>query len=108
MQQLPPSEYNRRTLNAAANMSTGTIICCVLFYPVCQVFNHAVKHTHHIKWALKARSRLRESLSRWTYILYPQIVIIIINAILITLDQHSVQDISSILNNLRSQHVHFF
>ena len=54
-----PCEDDRCTLYASANMCRSAIIGRALFFPVCMIFNHATKHTHHIERALKARSRLR-------------------------------------------------
>ena len=67
-QQPLPNKYDRYTLYASANMRRGTIIDRVLFCPVCKIFNHAAKHTHHIERALKLRPFLLLSLTHWTYI----------------------------------------
>ena len=48
-----PCEHDRCTLYATANMSRGYIIGGTLFYHVCQIFNHAAKHTYHIERTLK-------------------------------------------------------
>ena len=64
-----PCEHDRCQLYEAANLSRGFIISRALFYPICQIFNHAVKHTYHIERALRSRPRLLKSLSHMTFIL---------------------------------------
>ena len=59
-----PCEHDRCTLYATANMSRGYIIGRAIFYPVCQIFNDAAKHTYHIERALKSRPRLRKTLAK--------------------------------------------
>ena len=89
-------------------MRRGTIISCALFCPVCQIFNHAAKHTHHIERTLKSRSRLRDSLARWTYTPDTQTAITTTAPILHTLKRHPAQHIRSLLNNYRSQQAHLY
>ena len=69
-------------------------------------FNYSVKHIHHIEHALILRPRLRDSISRWTYILDTHTEIITANVIIKNIHRHPAQEISFLLSNLRVQHVH--
>ena len=101
-----PCESARCNLYESNKMSRGFIIGRALFCPVCQIFNHAAKHTYHIERALQTRSRLRQSLAKLTYIPEQNAAITTTRLLLITLREHPAQDISSLVDNLRSQHVH--
>ena len=93
-------------LCAAAGLNRGFIIGRALFCPVCQIFNHAAKHTYHIERALRSRLRLLDSLSHMTFISGDDTPLITTRCLLMTLREHPAQDITSLLNNLRSQHAH--
>ena len=102
-----PCEHDRCKLYTAANLSRGSIIGRVLFYPVCKILNHASKHTCYIEWELRSYPRLWTSLSKLTYIPVTQTTVTTIKSQLTTLREHPVDCITSILDNLRSQHSHF-
>ena len=90
---LLPCEHDRCTLYASANMCRGSIISRALFYPVCKIFNHAAKHTHHIEYELKSCPCLRLSLAQWTYITNTQTDIIPTATILHTFWRYLAQNI---------------
>ena len=77
-----------------------------LYCSVCQIFNHAAKHTYHNEQALRSRPRLHQSLAKLTYVPDQHSAIISTRLLLITLREHPAQDISSLLDKLRSQHAH--
>ena len=89
-------------------MRRGLIIARALFCPVCQIFNHAAKHTHHIERALKTTPRLRLQLGQWTFIPDNQTALITTGTILRALRTHPAQNIRSLLNHLRFQHSHLY
>ena len=97
-------KHARCNLYESNKMSRGFIISRALFCTVCQIFNHAVKHTYHIERALRTRPRLRHSLAKLTYVPEQNSVTTSTRLLLITLREHPAQDISSLLDNLRSQH----
>ena len=101
-----PNPNSNPTLHTAARLNRGTIIGRALFYSVCQTFNHAAKHTNHIDRGLNSHPRIRDSLSKWPYLPNTQTKIITIKIILTALSWHPVQDISLLLNNIRSQCAH--
>ena len=101
-----PCEHDRCNLYESNQLSRGFIIGRALFCPVCQIFNHAAKHAYHIERALRTRPRLRHSLAKLTYLPNQQSAITTTRLLLITLREHHAQDISSLLDNLRSQHAH--
>ena len=101
-----PYEYDRCHLYEAAGLSRGFVICRALFYSVCQIFNHAAKHTYHIERDLRSRLRLLDSLSHTTFIPGDNTALTTTRCLLMTLQKHPAQDITSLLNNLRSQHVY--
>ena len=80
-----PCEHDRCTLYAAENLVRNAIIGRVLLCPVCQIFNHAAKHTHYIVRAVKSHPRLRAFLSGWAYILDTQTEITRTRALFIAL-----------------------
>ena len=57
-------EHDRCDLYASSGMRRGLIIGWGLFCPVCQIFNHTAKHTHHIERTLKTTPRLRLQLGQ--------------------------------------------
>ena len=101
-----PCEHDRCNLYESHQLSRGFIIGRALFCPVCQIFNHAAKHAYHIERALRTRPRLRHSLAKLTYLPNQQSAITTTRLLLITLREHHAQDISSLLDNLHSQHAH--
>ena len=103
-----PCEHKRCNLYKFNKMSKGFIIGRALFSPVCQIFNHAAKHTYHIERSLCTcpRPRLRHSLAKLTYIPEEHTTSIFTRLLLITLREYPAQDLSQLLNNLRSQHAH--
>ena len=82
---------------ATTNLSRGGIISRALFCPVCQIFNHAAKHTHHVEQVLKNRPRQQESLARYVSISNTQTGTIANNTIFRTLRLYLAQGISSLL-----------
>ena len=93
-------EHDWCNLYASAHMLCGIIIDRADFCPVCKIFNHAAKYTHHIERALKTTPRLRLSLVRWTFIPDLHTAIVPIAVILQTLHHHSAQNIRPLLKNL--------
>ena len=89
-------------------MRQGIIIGRALFCPVCQVFNHKAKHTHHIERLLKTTPRLRLKLGQWSFIPANQTDLITTAAILRVLRIHPAQNIRTLLNHLRFQHSHLY
>ena len=89
-------------------MRRGIIIGRALYCPVCQIFNHAAKHTHHIERALKTTPRLRLQLGQLIFIPDDQTDLITTAAILRVLRTHPAQNIRSLLNHLRFQHSHLY
>ena len=81
------------TIRRKVNLSRDIIISRALFCPVYQIFDHAAKHTHHLERTLKSRPRLRESLSKWTYIPDTQTDITTTKSLLTVLQQHPAQNI---------------
>ena len=82
---------------ATTNLSRGGIISKPLFCPVCQIFNHAAKHTHRVERLLKNSPRQQESLARYVSISNTQTGTIANNAIFRTLRLYLAQGISSLL-----------
>ena len=70
------------------------------------IIYHAAKHTYHIERTLRTRPRLRYSLAKLTYIPNNDTVLTSTRPLLITLREHPVQGISSLLDNPRSQYAH--
>ena len=101
-----PCEHDQCNIYESNKLSRGFIIDRALFCPVCQIFNHTAKHTYHIERALRTRPRLRYSLVQLTYIPDKNTVITSTRLLLITFREHPAQNISSFLDNLRSQHAH--
>ena len=101
-----PCEHARCNLYESNKMSRGFIIGRALFCPVCKIFNHTTKHSYHIERALRTRPRLRHSLAKLTYIPERNSAITSTRLLLITLREYPAQDISSLLDNLCSQHAH--
>ena len=101
-----PCEHVRCNLYESNKMSRRFIIGRGLFCPVYQILNHAAKHTYHIERSLRTRPRLRHSLAKLTYVPEQNSAITSTRLFLITLREHPAQDISSLLDNLRSQHAH--
>ena len=99
-------EHDRCNLYETNKLRRGFIIGPALFYPVYQIFNHAAKHIYHIERDLRTRPRLRQSLTKLTYMLDNDTALTSTRLLLITLQEHHVQDISSLFDNLRSQHTH--
>ena len=99
-------EHDRCQLYQAAGLNRDFIIGRALFCPVCQILNHAAKHTYHIERALRSRLRLLDSLSHMTFIPGENTALTTTRCLLMTLREHPAQDITSLLNNLRSQHAH--
>ena len=99
-------EHDRCCLYEAASHRGGFIIGRTLCCPIYQIFNIAVKHTYHLERALRSRPRLRDSLSHMTYIRGKDTALTTTRYLFMTLREHSAQDISSLLNSLRSQHSH--
>ena len=60
----------------------------------------------HIERALRSRPRLRESLSHMTYTPGKDTALTTTRCLFMTLRKYPAQDITSLLNNLRSQHAH--
>ena len=101
-----PCEHDRYQLYEAAGLSRGFVIGWALFCPVCQIFNHATKHTYNIERALRSRLRLLDSLSHMAFIPGNNTTLTTTCWLLMTLREHPAQDITPLLNNLRSQHAH--
>ena len=101
-----PCEHDRYQLYEAAGLSRGFVIGWALFCPVCQIFNHATKHTYNIERALRSRLRLLDSLSHMTFIPGDNTTLTTTCCLRMTLREHPAQDITSLLNNLRSQYAH--
>ena len=74
-------------------MSRGFVIGRALFCPVCQIFNHAAKHTYHIERTLRTRPHLQQSLAKLTYIPEHNSAITTTRLLLITIQEHPAQDI---------------
>ena len=99
-------EYARCNLYEANKMSRGLIIGRALFFSVYQILNHAAKHTYHIERVLRTHSRLRHSIAKLTYIPDKNTAITSTRLLLTTFREYPAQDISSLLDNLWSQHAH--
>ena len=78
---------------ASSGMRRGLIIGRAIFCPVCQIFNHAAKHTHHIERELKTTPRLQLQLGQWIFIPDDQTDLITTAAILRVLRTHPAQNI---------------
>ena len=101
-----PCKHDRCQLYEAAGFSRELIIGRALYCPVCQIFNHAANHTYHIERALRSRLRLHESLSHMTFIPGDSTTLTTTRCPLMILREHLTQNITLLLNNLRSQHAH--
>ena len=89
-------------------MRRGIIVGRALFCPVCQIFNHAAKYTHHIERSLKTTPRLRLKLGQWLFIPANQTALVTTAAILRVLQTHPAQNIRPLLNHLQFQHNHLY
>ena len=101
-------EHDRCDMYTNSGMRRGLIIGRVLYCPVCQLFNHAAKHTHYIERALKTIPRLRLQLGQWTFIPDNQTALTTTAVILRALRTHPAKNIRSLLNHLRFQHSHMY
>ena len=98
-------ETDRCRLYESANHRRGVIIGNALYCPVCKIFHHAVKHTYHMKRALRNRHRLIATLSPLTYIPGKYQALTTTHTLLVTLSA-STHGIASLIAALRKQHAH--
>ena len=99
-----PCTHPRCNLYVSAGLNRGTVPGNSLFYPVYNIFNHDGQHTYYIDHTLANIQLSRMTLASLTFIPDKQIMIITTATILTIIRTHPSHIITSLLNNLRSQH----